>query len=124
MNENIAKMLSLLAQDEEAQKKLAATRDPDEAYSIVTEISGGYTKEEFMETMRAIDASVNQDLTSEDLAKNAGGVKEEALIASGTVAGSAAVTAITVVTLLDAGVVGAVVTAATGAIGGAASAAM
>ena len=51
MNENIQKMLELLSQDEEAMKKLSAIHDPDEAYALVTAIHGGYTKEEFTETV-------------------------------------------------------------------------
>ena len=77
MNENITKMLEMLSKDEEAQKKLQATRDPDEAYAIVSEIHGGYTKEEFVEVMTAINEALNQDLTAEDLAQTAGGDDKE-----------------------------------------------
>ena len=80
MNENIIKMLEMLSRDEEAQKKLAATRDPDEAYAIVSEIHGGYTKEEFVEAMKAINDKINQDLTDGELAQTAGGNVTAAII--------------------------------------------
>ena len=73
MNENIQKMLELLSQDEENMKKLAAIRDPDEAYALVTSIHGGYTKEEFIEAMTALNEQINQDIDVEDLSKVAGG---------------------------------------------------
>ncbi len=73
MNENIRIMLEKLSQDEEAQKKLGAIRDPEEAYQLVTSIHGGYTKEEFIAVVTAIQKQMNQDLTAEDLSKAAGG---------------------------------------------------
>ena len=75
MNENITKMLEMLSRDEEAQKKLEATHDPDEAYAIVSKIHGGYTKEEFVEAMKTINDAINQDLNGEDLAQTAGGAE-------------------------------------------------
>jgi len=77
MNENIQKMLELLSQDEETMAKLYIIRDPDEAYALVTSIHGGYTKEEFIETMTAINDSINQDISSDDLNKVAGGRTKE-----------------------------------------------
>ena len=77
MNENISKMLELLSQDEETMKKLSAIHDPDEAYALVSSIHGGYTKEEFIETMTAINDSINQDIDAEDLSTAAGGGKVE-----------------------------------------------
>ena len=79
MNENIKIMLEKLAQDEETQKKLSAVRDPDEAYAIVTAIHGGYTKEEFVETMKALNEQLNQDLDEKDLATASGGLDGEQL---------------------------------------------
>ena len=73
MNENIKIMLEKLAKDEEAQRKLAAVRDPDEAYAIVTAIHGGYTKEEFIEAAKAIQEQQSVDLSDEELAKTSGG---------------------------------------------------
>ena len=73
MNEDIKIMLEKLSQDEETQKKLATVRDPDEAYAIVSAIHGGYTKEEFIATMKGIAAMENTDLTADDLRKAAGG---------------------------------------------------
>ena len=73
MNENILKMLELISQDEEAQKKFATIRDPDEAYALATSIHGGYTKEEFIQAMTALRDQMNQDLSEDDLAAAAGG---------------------------------------------------
>jgi len=89
MNENIQKMLELLSQDEETQKKLSAIHDPEEAYELVTSIHGGYTKEEFIETMTMINAQLNQDIDEEDLAKTSGGTDKTVLKASAYVASSA-----------------------------------
>ena len=55
MDENVRIMLEKLANDEEAMRKLSAVRNPDEAYAIVSAIQGGYTKEEFVETMKTLD---------------------------------------------------------------------
>ncbi len=74
MNENIRIMLEKLSQDEEAQKKLSAIRDPEEAYQLVTSIHGGYTKEEFIAVATSIQNQLNQDLSEEDMTKVAGGV--------------------------------------------------
>ena len=47
--------------------------NPDEAFALVSSIHGGYTKEEFIETMTAINEQVDQDIDVEDLSKVAGG---------------------------------------------------
>ena len=92
MNENIKIMLEKLARDEESLKKLAAVRDPDEAYAIVSAIQGDYTKEEFVETMRALNEQLGADLTNVDLSRAAGG-DVTAIVGSATA--SAAMTAFT-----------------------------
>ena len=76
MNENIKIMLEKLIKDEETQKKLAATRDPDEAYAIASALHGGYTKEEFFTVMQAIQEQQAASLDEADLAKTAGGGEE------------------------------------------------
>ena len=73
MNENILKMLDLLTQNEEAQKKFASIRDPEEAYALATSIHGGYTQEEFIQAMASLRDQMNQDLSEDDLATAAGG---------------------------------------------------
>ena len=85
MNENIKIMLEKLARDEESLKKLAAVRDPDEAYAIVSAIQGGYTKEEFVETMKTLDEQLNQDLSENDLAHTSGGGIGMSEVISGSV---------------------------------------
>ena len=73
MNENIQKMMELLSQNEEAMKKLSVISDLDEAYALATSIHGGYTKEEFIEAIKASDDCIDQDMETEDLSKVAGG---------------------------------------------------
>ncbi len=74
MNEHIKIMLEKLARDEEAQKKLAAVRTPEEAYAIASALHGGYTKEELIEAMMTMKGTENADLSDADLSKAAGGV--------------------------------------------------
>ena len=73
MNENIVAFLNKLAQDEETQKKLSACRDPEEAYQIAHAIQDGFTREEFIETMKSLHDQAAQDLNADDLAKTSGG---------------------------------------------------
>ena len=76
-NENILKMLELLAQNEEAQKKFASIRDPEEAYALATSIHGGYTQEEFIQAMASLRDQMNQDLSDEKLNSIAGGGQDD-----------------------------------------------
>ena len=87
MNENIRIMLEKLANDVELQQNFANIATPDEAYAFACSIHGGYTKEEFFETMQALRDLQDADVTDEDLNKVAGGKEEESkasLIALGT----------------------------------------
>ena len=77
MNENIKLFLEKMAQDQELQKKFSALHDPDEAYALASSVQGGFTKEEFIETMTAVKEALGENLTDEDLAKSAGGVSDE-----------------------------------------------
>lgn len=119
-------MLELLSQDEEAMKKLSAIRDPEEAYALVTSIHGGYTKEEFVETMTAINDSINQDINSDDLNKVAGGrtAEERKRTAENGAIGTGIATAISSVfaSVSYAGLVGGVLSAAGSAAASAAGA--
>ena len=130
MNENIQIMLKKLSEDEEAQKKLAAIRDPEEAYQLVTSIHGGYTKEEFVAAMTAIHEQLNQDLSDDDLAKTAGGVDKEdagvsaAISAAGSAVGTAISSAITASYITSLIGSAAISGGATVVVGGAASAAV
>lgn len=74
INENIIKLLQILGEDDDLQKKFASIHDPDEAYALAVSVQDGYTKEEFIETMQMIRESIeNQDLTPEDIKNVSGG---------------------------------------------------
>ena len=77
MNENIKIMLEKLANDVELQQNFGNIATPDEAYAFACSIHGGYTKEEFIETMQALRDLQDADVTDEDLNKIAGGEGEE-----------------------------------------------
>ena len=119
MNENINIMLEKLAKDEETLKKLSAVRDPDEAYAIVIAIQGGYTKDEFVETMKALNEQLNQDLDEKDLATASGGTDAGEVVEAVTKATASGV-ATAVISYSAAGLTWGVVTA----VGGASSAAV
>lgn len=75
MNENIKEFIKKLAADEELQAKLAAAKDPDEAYAVASSAQDGFSKEEIMEVMTELRNSVDADpeLSDEDLLHVAGG---------------------------------------------------
>ena len=78
MNENIQKFLEKLGQDPELLKKMSAIRDPEEAYKLASSVQDGFTKEEFLTAMKALEVA-NGDLNDDDLKKYAGGVTDEEL---------------------------------------------
>lgn len=71
MNENIKLLVDKLSKDEAAVAKLKTIKDPDEAYALVSSIQGGFTKEEFIETMQKI--SGDGELSDDEVAAAAGG---------------------------------------------------
>lgn len=102
MNENILSFLKKLEQDEEAQKRFSVCRDPEEAWQMAHAIQDGFTKEEFIETMKSLYDQVNRDLSAEDLAKASGGKdEEEGVGVSLSIAVSASWTASLSVMLVD-----------------------
>ena len=112
MNENIVSFLKKLEQDEETQKRMAACRDPEEAYQIAHAVQDGFTKEEFIEAMKALYESISQDLNAEDLVKAAGGSGSDpeeddgtAGAISLTVCASASASIVTTVILADASII-------------------
>ena len=72
MNVNIQKFLEKLSQDPELIAKMGAIRDPDEAYRLASSVQDGFTKEEFINTMKDI-AALKGELSDDDLKKFAGG---------------------------------------------------
>ena len=84
MNENIKNFLEMVAEDPELQAQFSQIKDPDEAYTLASSIQPGFTKEEFVETMKAIEDAMSEDLTDEDLAKSAGGDTEDVLVSIAT----------------------------------------
>jgi predicted ribosomally synthesized peptide with nif11-like leader len=73
MNENIKLFLQKISQDEALQAKFNEVKDPDKAYEIAASIQDGFTKEEFITTMKELKAQMSKDLSDEDLEKAAGG---------------------------------------------------
>ena len=73
MNENIKVLLEKLSKDEATVAKLQAIKDPDEAYALVSSIQGGISKEEFIDTMKKIQAAAEGELSDEEVAAAAGG---------------------------------------------------
>ena len=73
MNENIKVLLEKVSKDEAVIAKLKAIKDPDEAYALVSSIQGGFTKEEFIDTVKKIQAAAEGELSDEEVASAAGG---------------------------------------------------
>ena len=65
-----------ITESEELQTKFSALSSPEEAYELAKEIQDGFTKEEFLESAKALPASMNEDISDEDLASAAGGLDE------------------------------------------------
>ena len=73
MNENLVIFLKKASEDEELATKLRAVRNPDEAYSLAASVQGGFTKEEFVQTMTQLN---DQVLSDADLAAISGGTDD------------------------------------------------
>ena len=73
MNENIKAFLQKVAEDKELQEQFKAIKDPDKAYELATSVQSGFTKDEFITTMKELHAKMSRDLSDEDLEKAAGG---------------------------------------------------
>ena len=73
MNEGIKALLEKVTADEDLLAKFSACKSADEAFELATGIVGGYTKEEFIETMTALSSAENGDISDGDLAEAAGG---------------------------------------------------
>lgn len=78
MNENIKKFIEKAIEDKELQEKMAACKNPEEAYEIANSVQEGFTMEEFIRAMQELyDLTHEGELTDEDLAKAAGGAKKQ-----------------------------------------------
>ena len=73
MNENIKILLDKVSGDEALLAKFSACKSIDEAYELASSLVSGYTKEEFVEVMNALNATDDADISDEDLAEAAGG---------------------------------------------------
>ncbi len=73
MNENIKNLLEKVSGDEALLARFSACKTVDEAYDLASSLVGGYTKEEFVEVMTALNAANDADISDEDLAEAAGG---------------------------------------------------
>jgi predicted ribosomally synthesized peptide with nif11-like leader len=65
--------LEKVAADEELQAKMQKATNPDEAYAIASAVQDGFSKEEFVEVMQALNAQNANELSEDDLNKVAGG---------------------------------------------------
>lgn len=74
MNANIKELLVKLSKDEATVAKLQAVKDPDEAFALVSAIQDGFSKEEFMEAMKKIQAEGEGELSDEEVSAAAGGM--------------------------------------------------
>ena len=78
MNDNLKLFLQRFYEDEALAARLGACKSEDEAYTLASSVQDGFTKEEFVETMSALNHANNSgDLTKEDLRGIAGGLDEE-----------------------------------------------
>lgn len=73
MNENINLLFEKLAKDKSLQEKFKTVTNADEAYELAASIQDGFSKEEFIATMKDIKAKMSKDISDEDLQKAAGG---------------------------------------------------
>ncbi len=81
MNENLVIFLKKASEDEELATKLRAVRNPDEAYSLAASVQGGFTKEEFVQTMTQLNS---QDLSAADISAISGGIDDVELTVLGS----------------------------------------
>lgn len=73
MNENIKAFLQKLAADKALQAQFKEIKELDKAYELAASVQGGFTKEEFAESMKELKAKMSRDLSDDDLEKAAGG---------------------------------------------------
>lgn len=85
MNESIKAFLQKVNEDEALQAQFKEIKDPDKAYELAASIQGGFTKEEFAQTMKELKAKMSRDLSDDDLEKAAGGKWEPTKILTPTV---------------------------------------
>ena len=100
MNPDIQKMMEIVAQDKELQQKFSVIRDPDEAYALAVSIHGGYTKEELIETVKALREQVTANLDEKELADAAGGFPGPDVVIPYVTAGASVVGSITFITAI------------------------
>ena len=72
MNENIKALMARIAGSEELQAKFAELDTLEKAYEFACTLQGGFTKEEFLDAVEALN-NENGDISDEDLAAAAGG---------------------------------------------------
>lgn len=73
MNENIKALLEKVSGDEGLLAKFSACKSVDEAFELAKELVGGFTKEEFVEAMSALNEADSGDISDGDLTAAAGG---------------------------------------------------
>ena len=81
MNENLKLFLQRFYEDEALTARFGACKSEDEAYTLASSVQDGFTKEEFVETMSALNQAYNDgDISREDLAKVGGGADRTDII--------------------------------------------
>ena len=82
MNDNIKEFLEKIAEDPDLQARFSQIRDPDEAYAFASSIQPGFTKEDLWKTISSIRDTIENTPSDEDLAKSAGGGRNDILISA------------------------------------------
>lgn len=72
-NENLKAFFEKFADDEELQVKMSQVTNPDEAYALASSVQSGFTKEEFVEAMKQLQAATGEEISDEDMEQVAGG---------------------------------------------------
>ena len=76
MNENVKALLTRIAESEELQAKFAELDTPEKAYEFAKSLQDGFTQEEFLDAVAALNEADEGDISDEALAAAAGGTGE------------------------------------------------
>ncbi len=76
MNENLVKLLQMIADSDELQAQFGNLATLDEAYELASKLQQGFTKEEFLDAVKALNEAADEDISDEELAATAGGIDD------------------------------------------------
>ncbi len=74
MNENLVKLLQMIAGSDEMQAQFGNLATLDEAYELASKLQQGFTKGEFLDAIKVLNEGADEDISDEELAATAGGV--------------------------------------------------